>query len=345
MEYFVDYLVFFAKSVTVIALISFPIILIASLSTRHRAHQKEHLEVNHLNQRYEVMSNSINSVKLPKKEFKEQMKAQKKQTKQKAKAPTTREDDDRKCIFVLKFEGDIQASQIDQLREEITAILTLENKPDEVLIRIESVGGVVHGYGLAASQLARFKEKGITLTVAVDKVAASGGYLMACVADKILAAPFAIVGSVGVLAQFPNFHRALQKHNVDYQEFTAGEYKRTVGMFTEPTEKGKTKMMEDIQDVHELFKDFVKSYRPEIDLEKIATGEHWHGTRALDLNLVDEIRTSDDYLLESSSNADIYEIKFVRKQNLSEKIKGSAASLLRLIPRQNSDPLGPIGRI
>ena len=212
--------------------------------------------------------------------------------------------------------------------EEITSVLTIGEAPDEVVVRLESRGGVVHGYGLAASQLKRIKDQNIALTVAVDKVAASGGYLMACVADKIIAAPFAIVGSVGVLAQIPNFHRALEKHNIDYQEYTAGEYKRTVGMFSEPTEKGKAKFLEEIEDVHRLFKDFIRMNRPSVEVDEISTGEHWYGTRALELNLVDELRTSDDYLLEASKTSDIYEVKFVRKETMADKFKPAIAGLL-----------------
>ncbi len=344
MEYLAQYAVFFAKALTVFAFVVIPILLIGAISSRQREHQKEHLEVNHLNQRYEAMSNSIQSIQMPKKQFKEQQKKHKKEQKKKHKQASA-DQADRKRVCMLNFEGDVQASQIDKMREEITAILTLDDKPDEVVIKIESMGGAVHAYGLAASQLARIKDKGIALTVAVDKVAASGGYLMACVADKIIAAPFAVLGSVGVLAQIPNFHRALKEHNVDYHEFTAGEYKRTVSMFAEPTEKGKAKLKEDIEQVHDLFKDFVKSYRPQIDLDKVATGEHWHGTKAIELNLVDELRTSDDYLLESSSDADIYEIKFVRKQSFAERLKPSVEGALRLLAGRHSNSINPMGRI
>ena len=332
MEHLFEYILFFAKTITIVIAFVIPILVIAAVATRQRQHQKEHLEVNHVNRRYEVMSNTIDSAHLSKKVFKERIKKQKKERKSSAKQKSD-ESEDRGRIYVFKFEGDIEASEIDRLREEITAILTIEEPPNEVVIRVESRGGVVHGYGLAASQLKRIKDKNIQLTVAVDKVAASGGYLMACVADKIIAAPFAIVGSVGVLAQIPNFHRALEKHNIDYQEYTAGEYKRTVGMFSEPTEKGKAKFLEEIEDVHKLFKEFVQTNRPQVDVDQISTGEHWYGTRALDLNLVDELRTSDDYLLEAAENSDIYEIKYVRKEPLAERLHPAFAGLLKSLFR------------
>lgn len=327
MEHLTEYALFLAKTVTIIIAFIIPVMVISAIAMRQRQHQKEHLEVNNVNRRYEAMSNAIDSVQLPKKVFKDRMKKQKKDRKATDKKEPDKSEE-RKRIFVFNFEGDIEASEIDRLREEITSVLTIGEAPDEVVVKIESRGGVVHGYGLAASQLKRIKDQEIKLTVSVDKVAASGGYLMACVADKIIAAPFAVVGSVGVLAQIPNFHRALEKHNIDYQEFTAGEYKRTVGMFSEPTEKGKAKFMEELEDVHNLFKEFVQLNRPEVNVDEISTGEHWYGTRALDLKLVDELRTSDDYLLEASKNSDIYEVNFVRKEPISDRFKPAFASLL-----------------
>ena len=327
MEHLAEYALFLAKTVTIIIAFIIPVMVISAIAMRQRQHQKEHLEVNNVNRRYEAMSNAIDSVQLPKKVFKDRMKKQKKERKATDKKEPDKSEE-RKRIFVFNFEGDIEASEIDRLREEITSVLTIGEAPDEVVVKIESRGGVVHGYGLAASQLKRIKDQEIKLTVSVDKVAASGGYLMACVADKIIAAPFAVVGSVGVLAQIPNFHRALEKHNIDYQEFTAGEYKRTVGMFSEPTEKGKAKFMEELEDVHNLFKEFVQLNRPEVNVDEISTGEHWYGTRALDLKLVDELRTSDDYLLEASKTSDIYEVNFVRKESISDRFKPAFAGLL-----------------
>ena len=213
---------------------------------------------------------------------------------------------------MIDFKGDIRATEVTSLREEITAILTVATTGDEVLVKLESAGGTVHGYGLAASQLKRIRDKGIHLTIAVDKVAASGGYMMACVAHKIIAAPFAIIGSVGVLAQMPNFNRLLKKHDIDFEEITAGKYKRTLTLFGENTDEDREKMREELADIHLLFKEFIHENRSQVDVEKIATGEHWHGKRALELKLVDELRTSDDYLSSSVNTADIFEIDYER---------------------------------
>lgn len=327
MEYLVEFFLFFAKTLIVLVAIVIPILLLTGIAARQRLHQKEHLEVSHMNRRYQSMSNTIKSAQLPKKQFKEKIKRQKKQRKKQGKQSQPQENSE-KNIYVLEFEGDTEASAIDELREEITAVLTVATPDDEVVVKVESRGGVVHGYGLAASQLKRVTDKEIALTVAVDKVAASGGYLMACVADKIIAAPFAVIGSVGVVAQVPNFHRVLEKHDIDYQEYSAGEYKRTVGMFTEPTAKGKAKFSQQIEDVHTLFKDFVKSNRPQLEVDEIATGEHWYGSRAIDLKLVDEITTSDDYLLDLSKSAEIYEVTFVQKTPLAERLGPALAKIL-----------------
>jgi serine protease SohB len=226
---------------------------------------------------------------------------------------------------VLHFNGDIRASAVSALREEITAILTMAEKTDEILVCLDSGGGLVNAYGLAASQLQRIKDAKIKLIIAIDKVAASGGYMMACIADRIIAAPFAIIGSIGVLAQIPNFHRFLQKKSIDFEQLTAGQYKRTLTLFGENTEKAREKMQQEIDDTHELFKTFIHQHRPNIDIEKVSTGEHWYATTALNLNLVDALQTSDDYLLSASKQADIYEICFKLKKSLGKRLSANVA--------------------
>lgn len=231
-----------------------------------------------------------------------------------------------KNSFVLDFHGDIKATEVQPLREEISTILTVAKTGDEVIVRLESSGGMVHAYGLAAAQLARLKEAGLTLTVCIDKVAASGGYMMACVADKILAAPFAVVGSIGVVAQVPNFHDLLEKHDIDVDVFTAGKYKRTVTMFGENTEEDKAKFQQELEETHKLFKDFVKKYRPQLDVEQVATGEHWYGEDAIKRHLVDELQTSDSYILAKMQDSELYAIKSRQKPTIAQKIGLSQAA-------------------
>ncbi|EPO0173550.1 protease SohB [Acinetobacter baumannii] len=231
-------------------------------------------------------------------------------------------------IFVLDFKGDIQASAVENLREEITLILaTAKAGRDRVVVRLESPGGMVHGYGLAAAQLVRLRDAGFHLTICVDKVAASGGYMMACIANEIISAPFAVV------AQVPNFNRLLKEHNVDFELYTAGQYKRTVTMFGENTPEGKAKFEEELQQTHVLFKHFVEKYRPQLNVDKVATGEHWYGQDALDLNLVDKLQTSDEYLLALLPQHDVYVINTRKKATLGEKLGLQAAQMAdSLIP-------------
>ncbi|ENY9615598.1 protease SohB [Acinetobacter baumannii] len=237
-------------------------------------------------------------------------------------------------IFVLDFKGDIQASAVENLREEITLILaTAKAGRDRVVVRLESPGGMVHGYGLAAAQLVRLRDAGFHLTICVDKVAASGGYMMACIVNEIISAPFAVVGSIGVVAQVPNFNRLLKEHNVDFELYTAGQYKRTVTMFGENTPEGKAKFEEELQQTHVLFKHFVEKYRPQLNVDKVATGEHWYGQDALDLNLVDKLQTSDEYLLALLPQHDVYVINTRKKATLGEKLGLQAAQMAdSLIP-------------
>ena len=227
---------------------------------------------------------------------------------------------------MLDFHGDIKATEVQQLREEISTLLTVAKPEDEVIVRLESSGGMVHAYGLAAAQLARIKEAGLNLTVCIDKVAASGGYMMACVADKILAAPFAVVGSIGVVAQVPNFHDLLQKHDIDVEVFTAGKYKRTVTIFGENTEEDKQKFQQELEETHKLFKDFVRKYRPSLDVEQVATGEHWYGEDAITRNLVDALQTSDSYILEKMTDSELYAIQSRQKPTIAQKLGISQAA-------------------
>lgn len=317
MEYFIEYLLFLSKFTSVVVVIVIGIVAIFIIVTRTKSTHDDHIEVVYLNHKFEEMSLLLKSQVLSKNQLKQSIKKLKAERKEKENLPA---DKPKNNIYVIKFKGDIKASEVESLREEITSILTIATPSDEVMLILESAGGTVHGYGLAASQLKRIRDKGIHLTVAVDKVAASGGYMMACVANKIIAAPFAIIGSVGVLAQLPNFHRLMKKHNIDYEQLSAGEYKRTLTLFGENNDKDREKFQEEIEDTHELFKEFIKENRNQIDIEKIATGEHWYGKRALDLNLVDKLVTSDDYLYTASAEADIYEISKIRKKTVTEKL-------------------------
>lgn len=312
MEFLYNYGLFLAEVVTIVVAVIAIIAAIANAASKGKDPKGE-IEI-------EDISEHLLNVK---ESFEEQLlskDALKKLHKERKEADKKASDSKKPTLFVIDFKGSSDCHEADSLREEVTAVLTIANKDDEVLLKVDSPGGVVHGYGFAASQVMRFKQHEIPLTIAVDKVAASGGYMMACIADKILAAPFAIVGSIGVMAQLPNFNKVLKKLDVDYELFTAGEYKRTVTMFGENTEKGKEKFKEEIEETHVLFKDFVGQYRPDMDIDTVATGEHWYGTDALSKGLVDEIQTSDDYLMSKLQSHSIYGVKCTIKQSMAEKL-------------------------
>lgn len=285
----------------------------------HPAKNPVELKVVHLNKSQDQRRKSLIEAIEDKNAVKQFQKALAKKAKQKLKEKGKSKQKEKR-LFVLDFDGDIKASAVKHLREEISAIISTANKGDEVVLRLESGGGMVHGYGLAAAQLVRLKEAGLTLTVCVDKIAASGGYMMACVADKILAAPFAVVGSIGVVSQMPNFNKWLKKHDIDYEMFTAGEYKRTVTMFGENDDEDRAKYKEELEQTHELFKHFVTTYRPQLDLSKVANGDHWYGKDALKLNLVDELSTSDAYLLKQMEDYQAYALMSRQKPTFAEKL-------------------------
>jgi len=321
MEYFVEYALFTAKLITLIFVISIPplIALIVIRAQRQRLNESA-IQVRKLNDKLLETSLAFESIMMPPKAFKSHVKTIKKAKKEELKIDGIKPNSTR--LFVCKFVGDVRASAVSSLREEITAILSVATNADEVAILLESAGGSVHGYGLAASQLQRLRAKGIQLTVIVDKIAASGGYMMACVADNIIAAPFAIIGSIGVIGQLPNFHRLLEKHDIDFEQITAGKHKRTLSLFGKNTLENRKKFQEEIDDTHALFREFVASHRSNLDLELVATGEHWYGTKALDLGLVDRIATSDDFLFEKAEKIDVFEIRSEVKKTLLERLTG-----------------------
>jgi serine protease SohB len=334
LEFLYEYGLFLAKVVTFFIAVVVIVALIAS-SAMKQGGKKGELELTDLSEEFSDVEEDIIHYLLSKDELKEKEKKDKKAAKEKAKADkklakTQGDNEDlspkaEPRIFVLDFDGSIDAREVSGLREEISAILTVATPEDEVFLRLESGGGMVHGYGLAASQLDRLRQHQIPLTASVDKVAASGGYMMACVANKIISAPFAILGSIGVIAQVPNFHKLLKKNDIDYEQFTAGEFKRTVTMFGENTDKGREKFSEELEETHVLFKDFVREHRPSLDIDKVATGEHWFGSTAKELGLVDEIQTSDDFLQSRSKSHQIIALRYVIKKTLAEKFSKAAS--------------------
>lgn len=351
-EILLNYGIFLLELLTVFGVVTVVIMLI--LESRK---QPEHgmITLTNLSEKYEEQEKALEGFflseteqkareKAEKKAEKARLKEEKKRLKHSEECTTEGEQSTKSRLFVLNFNGDIQASAVSSLRQEIDAVLSLAKpEKDEVLLKLESPGGVVHGYGLAASQLERLKARQIPLTVSVDKVAASGGYMMACVANRIVAAPFAVLGSVGVVAQVPNIHRLLKKHDIDVDVMTAGEYKRTVTLIGENTEKGKQKFQQELEETHELFKQFVTEHRPQLDMEKIATGEHWFGKQALELQLVDALSTSDDLILNAVKEKEVIEIKYHRKKKLTqrvgEQVEQRVENILAKILNKSRSPL------
>lgn len=325
MDFLLEYAGFLARALTVLVVIIVVLAMATALRARGRTRAGE-LLVTSLNDFFDELKETIELNVLDKAQLKARRKASDAQDKKDKRAGLKKP-----RVFVLDFDGDIKASAADSLRHEITALLAVAEPTDEVVLRLESGGGMVHSYGLASSQLARIREAKIPLTVCVDKVAASGGYMMACIGDKILSAPFAVLGSIGVVAQLPNIHRLLKKNNIDVEILTAGEYKRTLTMLGENTEQGREKFLQDLQTTHDLFKQFVVQYRPQLDINKVATGEVWLGTDALQQQLVDQLQTSDEYLSKRAVEADLYALQFVQKKTLQERVGLTAGAAVEHI--------------
>ena len=316
--------IFAAQTFLILFAIIAVIVVIALMAAK--AGHKAEVQVELVHKKYKRFRNALRAQTLNKSERKDLKKKLKEENKAAEEKKST---GDEKKIYLIDFDGDIKASAADNLREEVTAVLTVATPKDEIVVRVESPGGVVHGYGLAAAQLVRIREKNIPLTICVDKVAASGGYMMSCTANKILSAPFAIVGSIGVVAQVPNLHRLLKKHDVDYKEYTAGDYKRTVSFLGEITPKGEEKFKQQLEDTHVLFKAWVSKYRPNMNIDAVATGEYWYGEQAILKGLVDEITTSDDYLMTLADNHQIIKVKFEHHESITEKLTGVLGKSLK----------------
>ncbi|ANG93051.1 protease SohB [Enterobacteriaceae bacterium 155047] len=341
MELLSEYGLFLAKIATVVIAIAVIAVLVVNLTQRKR--QRGELRITRLSEQYKEMQEDMSVGLLDRYQQKLWHKAQKKKHKQDEKAAKVNARQGQQAalkprVYVLDFKGSMDAHEVTSLREEVTAVMAVAKPEDQVVLRLESPGGVVHGYGLAASQLQRLREKNIPLTVAVDKVAASGGYMMACVADKIVAAPFAILGSIGVVAQIPNFNRFLKNKEIDIELHTAGQYKRTLTLLGENTEEGRQKFREDLNETHLLFKDFVKEMRPSLDIDQVATGEHWYGIQAREKGLVDEVGTSDDLLLGLMDGRELIGVRYTQRKRMIDRFTNSAAEsadrlLLRWLQR------------
>lgn len=330
LDFAANYGLFLVKTATIVIAIGLVIGWLVNAMHHARSLKEEHLEVRNINERLEHMADALYRELLTKRQRKAHRKQRKAEHKRQDKQEKLGKQPADKRMFVLDFDGDVRASAVTGLRDEITAVLQVAAAGDEVLLRLESAGGVVHGYGLAASQLKRLRDNGLVLTVVVDKVAASGGYMMACVADRIVAAPFAIIGSIGVVAQIPNFNQVLKDKHIDYELHTAGDYKRTLTMFGENTDEARSKFRDELEETHGLFKSFVSRYRSDLDIDAVATGEHWYGTQALERKLVDEIATSDDLLLKAAkAKRPIFEVHYKTHTGLLTRMTTNAAVGLR----------------
>lgn len=318
MTFLSEYGLFLAETVTVVVAAVVAVVVVVAVAGRAARRQRggRGLVVKHLNRSFDDLTFALRSQTMPRKAAKAEAKARRKARKGEDAGPPA----ERTRVYVLDFHGDLRASQVAALREEVTAVVQVARPGDEVLLRLENPGGTIQDQGLAAAQLLRVRDRGLRLVVAVDKVAASGGYMMACVADRILAAPFAVVGSIGVITEIPNFYRLLDRAGIEFEQVTGGQFKRTVTPFTRTTPEKREKLVDQVADVHALFKEFVARHRPAVDVEQVGTGEYWYGSRAVDLGLVDELVTSDDYLLARAAEADLYAVSWAPARKPRQRV-------------------------
>lgn len=322
-EFWQAYGLFLAKGITVLILL---IVLLSAIAAIKRSgaddDEEEKLKITSLNDTFFSWREQLYAQMLDKKAWKAHEKALKKAEKE-------RDDGDKPRLFVLDFDGDVEASAVADLRNHISTILQVAEKEDKVLLRLESGGGYVHSYGLAASELARLRAKEVPLVVAVDKIAASGGYMMACVGTEIIAAPFAVIGSVGVIGALPNFHDLLERNHIHYEQHTAGEHKRSLTVLGKNTDADREQFKKELAETHELFKHHIAAMRPQLDVAAIATGETWYGSQALAKGLIDRVQVSDDYLLEHLDSHQIWQLSYEVQESWLERMKARFLGQLR----------------
>ena len=160
-----------------------------------------------------------------------------------------------------------------------------------ILVRIDSPGG-----GVAPSQeiydaLKRAREKGKPVVASIGSLGASGGYYIACAADKIVADPGSVTGSIGVIMQFPVIRDLLRKLGIDYEVIKSGEFKDIASPLRPMTDKERRLLKEVILDVYSQFVDVVAESRglPKDSVLKIADGRILSGRQAYELGLVDTL--------------------------------------------------------
>ncbi len=336
MAFWLDIASFAVKALLIVAALGALAALLARLTRRDLRRGGREIEVHSLNERYDQMRDELDAEILDRKERRSLAKSRAKARKReaaRAATPTARR------VYVLGFKGDLVASAVKRLAREVDAVLTVARpSTDEVVLRLQSSGGTVTGYGLAAAEVSRLRDRKIKVTVSVDQVAASGGYMMACAADKIVAAPFALVGSIGVVAQAPNLHRLLKKNDIDYEELTAGEFKRSISVLGEITPAGRAHFLGKIEDIHTAFKSFVAERRPAADLARVANGDVWLASEAVSLGLVDALSTGDDLIFRLKDEARLFEVATAARKTLLQQLLGGLGF-------EGPSALAPLGAI
>lgn len=242
-----------------------------------------------------------------------------------------------KVTAVLRFEGDTMATGRQDFARMVDEVLHNKERIQRVIVVVNSPGGGVSVYGQMFAGMERMRNAGVDVTACVDTYAASGGYLMSVPAQRIIAAPFAMVGSIGVVSEFMNFNKLLRRLGVEPMTITAGELKRTVTPLSEVTEENKAAYKAQLEAIHRQFIAVVKKYR-EVDADRVCTGNHWTAAESVELklNLVDGLATSQEYLFEANQTEDLVTIS--KLQNPYEKsVLGLARRFIHLVADEVSE--------
>jgi protease-4 len=196
----------------------------------------------------------------------------------------------RKAIAVIDVKGDILSSE--KVVKEIEKY-DEDSSVRAIVLRVNSPGG-----GIAQSQeiYKAVKEADKEIIASLGSVAASGGYYISCGADRIIANPGTITGSIGVITTFPKYHQLLKKIGVEWEVIKSGEHKDIGSPYRDMTVEEKRLFQDVIDDLFDQFVEVVSVERdiPKEEVLKLADGRIFSGNQAHELGLVDEIGTFSD---------------------------------------------------
>ncbi|WP_343192796.1 S49 family peptidase [Buchnera aphidicola (Taiwanaphis decaspermi)] len=301
MEFIYSYILFIIKTLSVLFFLHlFSKIIIIYILKKNDIYLNNTLKVELLNNHYKKLKNDLSFFQ--KKKIINQKNVYNKKSN----------------LYILDYNDKIKKNKIKKLREEISSIILVAKKNDEVLLRLENTSDIVYEYGLVIAQLQRLRKKGIKLIISIDKIVSNGGYIIACVADHISASPFSIIGPINIVVNIPNIDKYTQTSNLNNQLNDCNTFTKLT-LIKNNTKIYVNKIFNKLDIKKYIRNSFIKDMRPSLNLNKIFNQNYWIGENAINEKLIDSINTSDDILFSKKDTHNLLKIKYVYKSNIVEK--------------------------